>query len=131
VATTLFIVSLGFWLALVWIVENTRGHGGSGLLAWFFAAFAMCVFFLYWILKSRTSLDSQALHQSWYTDKHVAIADMKDIAVMKVRGLEWLVTPRVHVRTLNGKFAVFHASDPRLLVELGRLARDLQAFRQR
>jgi hypothetical protein len=51
--------------------------------------------------------------------------------VMKVRGLEWLVTPRVHVRTLSGKFAVFHASDPQLLAEVARLSRDLQAFRQR
>jgi hypothetical protein len=131
VATALFVASLGFWLALVWIVENSRGHGGSGLLAWFFAAFAMCVYFLYWILKSRTSIDSQAVHQSWYTDKHVAIADIKEVGVLRVRGLDWLVTPRVHVRTLMGKFAIFHAADPAVLAEFERLARELQAFRRR
>src|SRR4051812_49549223 len=88
-ATALFVASLGFWLALVWLVENSRGHGGSGLLAWFFAAFAMCVFFAYWIVKSRTRIDGEAIQQSWYTDKRVAVADLKEIGILRVRGLEW------------------------------------------
>jgi hypothetical protein len=71
------------------------------------------------------------LHQSWYTDKHVAIADLKDVGILRLRGLEWLVTPRVHARTLMGKFAVFHAADAAVLAEVERLARELQAFRQR
>jgi len=131
VATALFVASLGFWLALVWVVENSRGHGGSGLLAWFFAAFAMCVFFTYWILKSRTRIDAQAVRQSWYTDKRVAIADLKEVGILRIRGIEWLVTPRVHLRTLMGKFTIVHAADPRLLAEFERMAYELQAFRQR
>ena len=131
IATTLFVLSLGVWLALVWIVESRRGHGGSTLLLWFFAAFAMCVFFLFWILRSRTSIDAQALHQTWYTDKHIAIADLADVGVLRVRGLEWLVTPRVHARTLMGKFAIFHAADPEVLAEFERLAREVRVFRAR
>lgn len=129
--TALFVASLGFWLALVWLIEDSRGHGGAGLLGWFFTAFAMCVFFLYWILKSRTRIDSESLHQSWYTDRRVAIADLKDVGILRIRGLEWLVTPRVHVRTLMGKFAVFHVADAKLLAEFERLERELKAFRQR
>jgi hypothetical protein len=131
IATTLFVLSLGVWLALVWIVQNSRGHGGSALLLWFFAAFAMCVFFLFWILKSRTTIGAQSLHQTWYTDKHVAIADLADVGILRLRGLEWLVTPRVHARTLSGKFAIFHAADPAVLAEFERLARELRAFRRR
>ena len=131
VVTTAFVLSLGVWLALVWIVEDSRGHGGSGLLAWFFAAFAMCVFFLYWILKSRTRIDAEALHQTWYTDRHIAIAELAEVGVLRVRGLEWMVTPRAHARTLMGKFAIFHAADPAVLAELERLARELHAFRRR
>jgi hypothetical protein len=131
VATTLFVLSLGVWLALVWIVESRRGHGGSGLLLWFFAAFAMCVFFLFWILRSRTTIDSQSLHQTWYSDKHIAIADLADIGVLRLRGLEWLVTPRVHARTLMGKFAIFHAADPLVLAEFERMAREVRLFRRR
>ena len=131
VATTLFVLSLGFWLALVYVAEHTRTGGGSALLVWFFAAFAMCVFFLYWILKSRTRIDSAALHQSWFADKHMAISDLATIGVLRVRGLEWLVAPRAHARTLMGKFAIFHAADPAVLAEFERLERELQAFRQR
>jgi len=131
IGTALFVASLGFWLALVWLIENARGRGGAGLLGWFFAAFAMSVFFVYWILKSRTRIDTEALHQSWYTDRHVAIADLKDGGILRVRGLEWLVTPRVHARTRMGKLTVFHVADPKLLAEFERLGRELQAFRQR
>lgn len=131
IATTLFVLSLGVWLALVWIVESRRGHGGSGLLLWFFAAFAMCVFFLYWIVRSRTTIDSHSLRQTWYTDKQIAVADLADIGVLRLRGLEWLVTPRVHARTLMGKFAIFHAADPAVLAEFERMAREVRLFRRR
>ena len=131
VVTTLFILSLGFWLALVWLAEHSRTGGGNALLVWFFFAFAMCVFFLFWILKSRTTIDSKALHQTWFADKHMAIADLATVGVLRVRGLEWLVAPRVHARTLMGKFAIFHAADPAVLAELERLARELDAFRRR
>jgi hypothetical protein len=132
VATTLMVLGVGFWLALVWLGERAKGNGtGGGLLAWFFAAFVMLVFFWWWILRSRTRIDEQGLHQSWYTDKHVAIADLAAVGVVRLRGLEWLVAPRVHARTLMGKFTVFHAADPALLDEFARLSRELQAFRQR
>ena len=129
--TTLVVLSLGFWLALVWIAERARSGGSSALLVWFFAAFAMCIFFLYWILKSRTRIDGVALHQTWFADKHMAISDLATVGVLRVRGLEWLVAPRAHARTLMGKFAIFHASDPSVLAEFERLERELQAFRQR
>ena len=130
VVTTLWVLGLGFWLSLLWLGERTRG-GSTSLLGWFFAAFAMIVFFWYWIMRSRTRIDSQSLHQSWYTDKHIAIAELASVGVLRVRGLEWLVAPRVHAKTLTGKFAIFNAADPALLAEFERLAYEVKAFRQR
>jgi hypothetical protein len=128
--TTLLVLGVGVWLALVWQAERARG-GGNALLVWFLAAFVMLVFFWWWILRSRTSIDPQALHQTWFADKHMAIADLATVGVLRVRGLEWLIAPRVHARTLMGKFAVFHAADPLLLDEFERLAQELRAFRRR
>jgi hypothetical protein len=91
----------------------------------------MLVFFWWWILRSRTRIDSGALHQTWFVDKHMAIADLATVGVLRIRGLEWLIAPRVNVRTLNGKFAVFHAADPAMLDEFARLAQELKAFRRR
>jgi hypothetical protein len=131
VTTTLVVLGIGFWLALVWLGERAKGGGSGGLLGWFFAAFAMLVFFWWWILRSRTRIDSDGLHQTWFADKHIPFADLSVVKVMRVRGLEWLVAPRVHVRTLNGKFAVFQAAGAPLLDEFARLSREVQAFRQR
>lgn len=129
VVTTIFVLSIGVWLSLVWLGENVRGS--SALLLWFLAAFAMCVFFLYWILKGRTSIDANALHQTWFADKHVAIADLVSVGVLRIRGLEWLVAPRIHVRTLTGKSVLIHAADPKVLDEFERMASELNAFRRR
>lgn len=127
---TLLVLGVGVWFALVWQTE--RAHGVSkALLAWFLAAFVMVVFFWWWILRSRTRIDSQALHQTWFADKHIAIVDLATVGVLRVRGFEWLIAPRVHARTLMGKFAVFHAADPVLLDEFERLAQELKAFRRR
>jgi hypothetical protein len=131
VMTTFMILGIGFWLALVWLGERAKGGGSGGLLGWFFAAFAMLVFFWWWILRSRTRIDSDGLHQTWFADKHIPLDDLSVVKVMRLRGFEWLVAPRVHVRTRMGKFAVFHAASPALLEEFARLSGEVQAFRQR
>ena len=41
--------------------------------------------------------------------------------LIRVRGLEWLIAPRLYVRTLTGKFAVFYAASPEMVVEFERL----------
>ena len=129
IVTSLWVLGIGVWLALLWLGERVQG-GSNSLLVWFLTAFVMVVFFWFWILRSRTRIDSEALHQSWFADKHVAVADLATVGVLRVRGLEWLVAPRVHARTLMGKFAIFHAADPRVLAEFERLERELKAFRQ-
>ena len=49
--------------------------------------------------------------------------------IIRVRGLEWLIAPRLYVRTLMGKFAVFYAADPKMLAQFERLVLELKAFR--
>lgn len=128
--TTLAVFGMGFWLALTWLAERAKGTGGSTLLMYFFAALVMLVFFWWWILASRTRIDEKGLHQTWYTDKHVAMADLALVSVVRIRGFEWLIAPRVHARTLMGKLTVFQAADPALLDEFQRLSQAVQAFRQ-
>ncbi|MEJ6022577.1 hypothetical protein [Ramlibacter sp. PS4R-6] len=128
--TTVMVFGVGFWLALVWLGEKAKG-GSNSLLAYFFAALVMLVFFWWWILRSRTRIDTAGLHQTWFADKHMAMGELAIVNVIRIRGLEWLVAPRVQARTLNGKYTVFQAADPALLDEFSRLSSELQAFRQR
>jgi hypothetical protein len=130
-ATTLMVFGTGFWLALVWLGERAKGTSGNTLLLYFFAALVMMVFFWFWILRSRTRIDAKGLYQSWFADKHMAMSDLGLVSVVRIRGFEWLIAPRVHARTITGKLTVFQAADPALLDEFERLSRELKAFRQR
>ena len=39
------------------------------------------------------------------------------------------VIPRLYVRTLTGKFAVFYAASPEMVAEFERMVSELKAFR--
>ena len=54
----------------------------------------------------------RALHQSWVWDKKMELGELAYGKLIRVRGLDWLIAPRLYVRTLVGKFAVFYAADP-------------------
>ena len=81
------------------------------------------------IQTSRTRLTADSLHQSWIWDKKMELRELAYGKLIRVRGLEWLVAPRLYVRTLLGKFAVFYAVDREMLDEFERLIAELQAFR--
>ena len=50
--------------------------------------------------------------------------------MVRVKSLDWLIAPRIYLRTLMGKFAVFYAADPAMVREFERLIRELKAFRK-
>jgi hypothetical protein len=81
-------------------------------------------------MTSRTRIDRQGLHQRWIWDKHMAFDDLAFGKLIRVRGLDWLIAPRLYVRTLVGKFAVFYAATPELLAEFERLVAELKQARR-
>lgn len=117
------------WLVRLW----TQGQLGSGLsvnLAWFLGALVLMSWTWWAIVRSVTTLDARGLHQTWLWDKRMPFDDLAYARLVRVRGLEWLVAPRLYVRTLMGKFAVFYTADPRLAAECERLVTELSAFRR-
>ena len=81
------------------------------------------------ILRSTTRLDANGLHQTWVWDKHMEFDDLAYCKLIRVRGLEWLIAPRLYARTLMGKFSVFYTASPDMTAEFERLVTDLQTFR--
>ncbi|MGH6627153.1 MAG: hypothetical protein ACRECD_11560, partial [Burkholderiaceae bacterium] len=79
--------------------------------------------------RSTTRIDSEALSQTWVWDKKMELRELAYGKLIRVRGLEWLIAPRLYVRTLLGKFAVFYAADPALIAEFERLVKELKEFR--
>ena len=82
------------------------------------------------MVNSRISLDANGITQSWMWTKHFDFDDLAVAQPIRIRGLEWLIAPRLYARTLAGKFSVFYVSDATVLLEMERLSLELKAFRQ-
>jgi hypothetical protein len=81
------------------------------------------------VLRGKTTLTAKGLEQTWIWDKKVELRDLAYAKLIRVPGLDWLVAPRLYVRTLMGKFTVIYASDPHMVEEFKRLSTELKAFR--
>ena len=81
------------------------------------------------LLMGKTTLTSKGLGQTWIWDKQVELRDLAYAKLIRVPGLDWLIAPRVYVRTLMGKFTVIYACDPDMVEEFKRLSAELKKFR--
>jgi hypothetical protein len=126
--TCALVVALAFWFARLWLGGQAPG-GTVSILTWFLAALAMLLYTAWHIVRGVTTLDAQQLQQTWVWHKKMDLRELAYGKLIRVRGLEWLVAPRLYVRTLMGKFAVFYCADPRMLAEFERLVAELKDFR--
>ena len=131
--TGFILVGSGYWLLSLWQQGKFGGDTGiAGLRAagWFILAWALLAWTAWHVLQSRARIDAQGIHQTGIWDKHVAFDDLAFAKLIRMRGLEWLIAPRMYVRTLVGKFAVFYVEDATVLAECERLCVELKTFRQ-
>jgi len=96
---------------------------------WLWAAWGIMAYTVGHVLRGKTTLTDNALEQTWIWDKKVALRDLAYAKLIRVPGLDWLVAPRLYVRTLMGKFTVIYACDPQMVEEFKRLSVELKAFR--
>ena len=127
IATVLVAVTFG-WFVQLWLAGKVSG-GTVSILSWFLAALAMMGYTWWCIVRSVTRIDGQALSQTWVWNKKMELRELAYCKLIRVSGLEWLIAPRLYLRTLTGKFAVFYAADPRMIAQFERLVLELKAFR--
>ena len=116
------------WFVHLWLGGKVTG-GFVSILSWFVAALLMMLFTWWSIVRSVTRLDTAQLQQTWMWHKKMELGDLAFGKLIRIRGLDWLIAPRLYVRTLEGKFTVFYAADSRMLDEFERLVTELKAFR--
>jgi hypothetical protein len=124
---TLIVGGCTGWLLHLW--RTGQLPTTSSLASWFLAGLAMMLYTWWCIVRSVTTIDSQQLQQTWVWHKQMDLRELAYARLIRVRGLEWLIAPRIYVRTLMGKFAVFYAADPAMVGEFERLVAELTAFR--
>jgi hypothetical protein len=129
VITCLMVGAASLWLANLWS-KGALGTGGSSGLAWFITGLALMLYTCWHILTSTTRIDANELYQSWVWDKKMELRELAYAKLIRVRGLDWLIAPRLYARTLMGKFSVFYAADPALIAEFERLVEELYQFRK-
>lgn len=96
---------------------------------WVGAALVMMGITVWHVLKGTTTLDAQSIQQSWIWSKRIELANLAYAKLIRVKGLEWLIAPRLYTRSFGGKLAVFYTSDTTLLANFERLASELQILR--
>lgn len=127
VLATSIVFACGAAFVQTWLTGRSSGGAVGG--GWFIAGLLLMLYTWWHILFSITRLDAQALHQTWVWDKHMDLRELAYGKLIRVPGLEWLIAPRLYVRTLMGKFAVFYAVSPEMLKEFERLVKELKEFR--
>jgi len=113
-------LGLGVW-SLRLDIDWGTSHGAWVALVW-----AMLTCIAVFIQRSRTVLDAQAIEQSWMWRRRVGLHELALLKVMRVPGLEFLIAPRIYVRTLSGRFQFFYCHDRAMLEEFARLGQALQ-----
>jgi hypothetical protein len=70
----------------------------------------------YWsVMRGRTAIDGQEIRHSGLPPRRVALADIAQIKLVRLRGLEWLVTPRLVVQARGLGSSSFHCADAGVL----------------
>ncbi len=127
-AIAVLIVGAGFvWAWRLWsggILVATVPSSG-----WLVAALGMMAYTEWFILTGKTTLDSTGIKQTWMWNKHTEWHDLAFAKLIRVRGMDWLVAPRLYTKTFSGKLAVFYAANPAMLAEFDRLAQALELKR--
>jgi hypothetical protein len=131
--TCVVVLFCGYWLLSLWLQGKFGGHAdleGLRHAGWFVLAWALLVCTAWFVLISRIRLDASGISQSWMWAKHFDLDDLAVAQLIRIRGLEWLIAPRLYVRNLAGKFNFFYVADPTVMAELDRLCSELKSFRQ-
>ena len=116
------------WGLQLWRSGLLGQPAGSGIY-WLIAALALMAITVFYILQSRTSLSSQHLRQSWIWDKEMQVSELAYAKLIRVRGMEWLMAPRLYARSQGGQFATFYSADSQVLAQFERLCAKLSQER--
>ena len=98
---------------------------------WLVAALCLMLYTGWYIFNGRTTLDSAALEQTWVWRKRTELRQLAYVKLIRLRGLDWLIAPRLYTKTYAGKLAIFYASSPAMLAEFQRMESELKALRTR
>ena len=118
-------------LALAVWIWRLQPDWRSSQGAWVGVAWAMLAFICWHIQRSRIVLDGEKIEQTWMWRRRMSLRELAYLKVMRVRGLEFLIAPRLYARNLGSTFSFFYCADKAMLDEFARLAEALRLHEHR
>lgn len=120
----LLIEGVAWWAYVLWSSGKLGTSITSGQL-WLLAALALMFITVFYVFRSVCSVSNTHLKQSWIWNKEMLISDLAYVKLIRLRGFDWLIAPRLYARTHGGKFASFYASTPAVIEQFEKISNKL------
>jgi aspartyl/asparaginyl-tRNA synthetase len=125
VLALLLVEGVAWWGYVLWR-NGKLGDSVNTSILWLIAALLLMCITVYYVFRSETSITENHLRQSWIWDKEMQVSDLAYAKLIRLRGFEWLIAPRLYARTHGGKFASFYASTPNVLNQFEKIHNKLK-----
>lgn len=114
IAAAAIMAGLLFYVGSRWPALRSATWSTSGVVLW--GAAALIVLWTgWWIVRSRTCLESDEITQTWLWNKRVHARNVAQIKLVHWPALEWIMAPRMLIRQRSGVTTWIHAADARVL----------------
>ncbi len=124
VLALLLVEGVAWWAYVLWS-NGKLGNTLNSSQLWLLAALVLMFITVFYVFRSITSVSNSHLKQSWIWNKEMPVSDLAYVKLIRLRGFDWLIAPRLYARTHGGKFASFYASTPEILTEFEKISNKL------
>jgi hypothetical protein len=126
VLSLLLVEGIAWWGYVLWS-SGKLGTTFTSSMLWLLAALVLMSITVFYVFRSVTSVSETHLKQSWIWNKEMLVADLAYVKLIRLKGFDWLIAPRLYARTHGGKFASFYASSSNVLQQFEILSAKLKA----
>ncbi len=107
-------LALATCLLISFAVLYRKGAIGVQWPLWF-AALVVVEWSAYWVWNSRVTVDHEKIEQTWVWKKTVLKKNISSFNIVEMPFLNWLITPRVVVRTGSMQIITLPVAAPQVL----------------
>ncbi|NBX20367.1 MAG: hypothetical protein EBR58_02820 [Betaproteobacteria bacterium] len=120
-------------LSGLWAVQMhqlaQQGQASATVVSWLWLPWLLMAYTGWFVMTGTTRLTGTSIEQSWMWTKRIELDNLAYAKVIRIRGFEWLIAPRLYTKNFGGKLLIFYAADPAMLDEFKRLELALAAVR--
>jgi hypothetical protein len=121
----LLVEGIAWWAYVLWS-NGKFGTSVTSSVLWLLAAMVLMLITVFFVFRSVTSVSSSHIKQSWIWDKEMLVADLAYVKLIRLKGFDWLIAPRLYARTHGGKFASFYTANSAVLQQFELLSAKLK-----